>query len=148
MTINLYLNNSPANYVDKSISLVTSLTGSLRSTSSIINPIINIEASAPTGFNYAEIPDFGRYYFVTGISSVNNGIVAVAMHVDVLMSYKTQIRASHAVIKRQESLNNRYLSDEYFKAYQNPKHKIIAFPNGFSDFSYILTLAGNGQTSP
>lgn len=144
MYINLYQNTSPPNYVNKSITEVISLEGTLREPTSIIDPVVIIERDTPMGFNYVHIPIFNRYYFVTGISSESNGLVAVSMHVDVLMTYKAQIRNMHAVIKRQENQYNLYLDDGIFKAYQNTKHKLIKFPNSFTNFSYILALAGNG----
>lgn len=144
MYINLYNSSSPSNYVNKHITQVASLEGTLREPTSIIDPVIVIERDTPMGFNYVHIPVFNRYYFVTGISSETNNLVAISMHVDVLMTYKEQILQMEAVIKRQENSYNLYLDDGIFKAYQNPKHKLLSFPNGFTDFSYILALAGNG----
>lgn len=145
MFINLYNNTSPPNYVSKSIAEVISLEGTLREPTSIIDPVVIVERNSPMGFNYAHIPIFNRYYFITGISSEANSLVAIAMHVDVLMTYKEQIANMNAIIKRQENQYNLYLDDGIFKAYQNTKHKIIKFPYGFNDFSYILALAGNGE---
>lgn len=143
MNIILYRNTSPPNYLDKSLISVDTLDGNLREPTSIIDPTIVIERSTPTGFNYVEIPAFNRYYFVTGISSISNNLVAVSCHVDVLMTYKSEIRSCPAVIRRQENAFNLYLDDGIFKSYQNSKHKIISFPYGFTDYSYVLALAGN-----
>lgn len=144
MTITLYNNSSPPNFINKTIAQVDSMEGTLRSPTSILDPVVTIERSNPVGFNYAYIPEFNRYYYVTGISSETNGLIAVGMHVDVLMTYKTEIANMDAIIKRQENQYNLYLDDGIFKAYQNTKHKLIRFPNGFTEFSYILALAGNG----
>lgn len=143
MTITLYMNKSPANYVTKEITEVTQVTGFLRDAVNIVDPTIVIERTDPTGFNYVCIPDFKRYYFVTGVSSVNNKLVGVSMHVDVLMTYKAEIANMEAVVKRQENQYNLFLDDGIFRVYQNPKHKIMKFPNEMNDFSYILALAGN-----
>lgn len=146
MTITLMTTTSPANFVNKSTTTVATLTGTLRQPTSIIDPVVTVELATPTGFNYVYIPDFNRYYFVKGIVSEKNTLVSIAMHVDVLMSYKTEIMSAQAIVKRQEYKFNLYLDDGIFKSYQNPKHKTIPFPNGFADFSYILALAGNGLT--
>ena len=146
MTVNLYQNTSPANYVSKTLMPRGILTGTLRSPTSILDPVIALELADPTGFNYAQIPELGRYYYVTGISSENNGIVAVSMHVDVLMTYAAQVANFDAVVKRNENKFNLYLDDGIFKAYQNTKHKIVKFPNGFTEYSYILALAGNSDS--
>lgn len=147
MNITLYSNSSPPNFINKTITQVESLEGTLRNPTSIIDPVVVIERNNPVGFNYAYIPEFGRYYYVTGISSESNGLVAIAMHVDVLMTYKAEIGNMDAIIKRQENLYNLYLDDGIFKAYQNTKHKLLRFPYGFNEFSYILALAGNGEQS-
>lgn len=145
MTIVLYNNTSPANYVNKEITQVESLTGYLREASSVTDPTFVIERSSPVGFNYVHIPEFGRYYFVTGISSDTTNLVAVSCHVDVLMTYKAAIAEMQAVIRRQEFSYNLMLDDNIFKAYSNPKFKLKKFPNSFNDFSYILAVAGNGE---
>lgn len=144
MIIKLYRNTSPPNYLDKNLILVDTLDGTLREPTSIIDPTIVIERSAPTGFNYLEIPAFNRYYFVTGVSSIANNLISVSAHTDVLTAYKTEIRSCEAVIRRQENMFNLYLDDGIFKVYQNSKHKIIRLPYGFTDYSYVLALAGNG----
>lgn len=145
MTINLYINTTPPNMVNKVPTNVGSIEGVLRSPTSIIDPVIIIEKESPTGFNYIQIPSFNRYYYVNGIVSQNNGLVAISCHVDVLMSYANQIPDFDAVVRRNENKFNLYLDDGIFKAYQNTKHKIIKFPYGFTQYSYVLALAGNGS---
>lgn len=147
MTITLYNNNSPANFVSKSVSVVATLDGTLRDSTSITDPVITIARNSPTGFNYFRVNEFGRYYFLKHVVIVSNSLITISGHVDVLMTYADKIRQSDAVIFRQENKWNLYLDDGSFRAYQNPKHKIIRFPIGVSDFSYVLALAGNNQTS-
>lgn len=143
MTVKLYNNTSPANYVSKTISLVSELTGTLRSPSSIVDPVITIERFSPVGFNYAHIPDFGRYYFLENTVCDANNLVTIRLHVDVLMTYASAISSMQAIIKRQEFSYNTYLDDGIYKAYQDPLHKLLKFPYTFNDFSYILAIAGN-----
>lgn len=142
MTVELCISNEPANKLDKNIGAVASLDGTLREPSSIIDPVITMESS-PVGFNYLHIPDFKRYYYVTNVTVIHNGLIEVAAHVDVLKSFASEIRSFDAVIQRQENVYNTYLDDGIFKAYQNSKHKIIAFPVSFTDTSFVLALAGN-----
>lgn len=146
MTIILYQNTSAPNYVNKNLTVVEELTGTLREPTSIVDPVITIERTSPVGFNYAQIPEFNRYYYVTGVSSVSNGLVSISLHCDVLMTYADGIKSCSAIIKRQENKFNLYLDDGIFKAYQNTKHRIIAFPNGFTEYSYILALASNSDS--
>lgn len=52
--------------------------------------------------NYAYIPDFNRYYFITDIVSVGRNLWQVTMSVDVLMSYYGEIMDLTALIDRNE----------------------------------------------
>lgn len=133
MRLVLYLNNAEENRIDKTSFLqeVVSLTGSLRSGSSVINPQIlveldtietldlaqagneevlgdgeelmaqNLEGSIPI-FNYAYIPEFHRYYFVVDIVSVKTGLYMVSMRCDPLMSFRPSILSQTAIVERCE----------------------------------------------
>ena len=52
--------------------------------------------------NYAYIPDFNRYYFITDIVSAGRNLWQVTMSVDVLMSYYGEIMDLTALIDRNE----------------------------------------------
>lgn len=145
MTIRLLWCTDTANKVDKVTTLVEELTGTLREQSSIIDPVVAIQRSTPTGFNYVQIVEFNRFYYVRDIVSEINNIVRITMHVDVLKSFSSQIKQCDAIIKRQENKYNLLLDDGIFKAYQNSKHRIVKFPNAMNTFSYILALAGNSN---
>jgi len=147
MTIRLFWCTDPANKVDKSTTLVQELSGTLRYPSSIIDPVITIERSSPTGFNYVQIVEFNRFYYVENSVATNENLVTISMHVDVLKSFASQIRQCDAVIRRQENSYNLLLDDGIFKAYQNSKHKIVSFPHSMDAFSYILAIAGNSEGS-
>jgi hypothetical protein len=144
MIINLYANYSDNNVMDKNISLLKTLTGTLRDDCSIINPIINIENLSPaelTKANYAYIPDFGRYYYINNIT-LKKHLYELQMHVDVLMSFKDGIRLNNAVISRQQKSYNLYLRDGVFKCEAGDIIQIKQFSGGFDDFNFIFCVAG------
>ena len=147
-TINFYKNSSPVNKVDKTLTAIFSGEGILRTGASVLDPVIVIETSTPanliTSSNYAYIAEFGRYYYITGITSDANGLWVVGMHVDVLMSYKSQIRSQNAIVARQEYEYNMYLDDGWFLAYQNPHIQVKFFSEAapFEAEEYILVIAG------
>lgn len=64
--------------------------GTLRNASEFITPSFTM-VSDPTGMNYCYIPAFGRYYYVTSITAVRNGLWAVECRVDVLKTYEDYI---------------------------------------------------------
>lgn len=142
--------NSASNVVDKELQEQSpGLVGTLRAGSSIIDPVIIVEANAP-GFqanesNYIYVEEFGRYYYITNIISVSYTLWELHCHVDVLMSYKEQIRAQTAIVARQESKYNLMLDDGIFMCYQNPKiqTKLFSNPTPFETQEFVLVVAGS-----
>ena len=142
ITIDLYNNSSPINAMEKSLSSIASLTGNLREESNVIDPTILIERDSIANVNYAYIPEFNRYYFVTEIESVRTKIWRLHLHVDVLVTYRTKIRQNRGLINRQQNYYDLMLDDGVFRCKQNPRIYRYDFPNGLGDFNYILITAG------
>ena len=107
MTINLYVNTSEKEKLDKSLINETVLNGYLKQGSSVINPTITVEINNPSQFNYVYISEFHRYYFISDTVNVRNNIWELNMHVDALSSFKTQIRANKAIIEKKSIFNKR-----------------------------------------
>lgn len=144
MTIKLYNNLSDKIVVDKNITQQGSdVTGTLRENCSIIDPVVKMSAIGTylLTSNYAYISEFGRYYYITNIVCVGD-LFEVHMHVDVLMSFRGDIRTNNAVVSRQEKNYNLYLQDGVFKTYSQPHYQIEQFPNGFTDFQFVFSVAG------
>jgi len=147
-SIQLYTNSSPSNFVTKTITPITAVTGVLRDGCSIVDPVIEIEAVEAdiiSKANYLYIEEFGRYYYITDISTSVNGLWGLACHCDVLMTYSSQIKSQKAVLSRQENLRNMYLDDGWFMAYQNPiiVTKYFSILNPFETQEYVLIIAGS-----
>ena len=104
MTISLYVNTSEKEKLDKSLSNKTDLNGYLKQGSSVVNPIITIQITNPSKYNYVYIPQFNRYYFITDTVNVRNNIWEIHMHVDSLSSFKSEIRANKAIIESIEKI--------------------------------------------
>lgn len=156
MNIKLYQNFSDAHRLSKRISLVQEFTGTLKDSCSILDPVFIIEGvqdDVPTFVNYCYIPEFKRYYFITGIESIRNRAWAFSCHVDVLMTYKSEILNTGAWIARQENVYNLYLDDERFLINAPRSIWVKAFPNKLQTGGmFILTVAGGegvgGRTPP
>lgn len=144
MTIVLQKNATEKNALDKTLTDIATLTGTLKTDTSIIDPVILIEADLTnyTDCNYMTIPDFDRSYFVNNIRSIRNGLIEITAHVDVLSSFKIQIRSNSAIIHRQQNRWNLYLNDGSFRVYQNPIVLTKAFPSGFTTQNFVLAVAG------
>lgn len=142
--ISFYVNSSEKNKVDKTLTLITNISGVLKESTSIIDPVIVIEGdlSAFTGCNYMQIETFGRSYFVNNIRSISNGLIEISAHVDVLSTYKNAIRRNQAIIRKQQNTWNLYLNDGSLRVYQDPEIIVKAFPSGFTTQEFVLAVAG------
>lgn len=151
MTVTLYHNRSDNNHVDKNLSEIVTLNGTLRDQCSVLEPTILINADNLSSANYMYIPEFGRYYYITGIVSVRTGLWALTGHVDVLYTYRSEIRGCGAIIARQQNLYNLYLDDDKFLVNAQRMFTAHTFPNRIADASsgaaFVMTVAG-GPKSP
>lgn len=128
MTIKLYQNLSDTNEVNKNIILITTLTGTFRKSTSLTNPIIEIESAFDlkivydivdeddyeilnvgvddditfADVNYIYIEEFKRYYFVNDIQIMSTSLYALICEIDVLMSFKEQFLPLDAFVTRNE----------------------------------------------
>lgn len=145
MTITLYKTVSEVNKLDKMLKQLAVVSGTLRESSSIIDPVFNLSGIDiyVADCNYVYITDFNRYYFVQNVESINNGLWRLTLHVDVLMSYKNEIRNNYAIIERNEKNYDLKLNDGLFVTQQNPRRAQFTFPAGFNTWSYVLAVAGN-----
>lgn len=144
MTLKLYTNTSDNNVMDKSLTQKGSnITGTLREDCSIIDPVIALEniSTYLTDINYAYISEFDRYYYINNIICKGK-LFELHMHVDVLMSFRSQIRTNNAVIARQEDVYNLYLQDGVMKTYADPHIEVRQFPSGFNGYHFIFSVAG------
>ena len=142
MTLKLYKNKSDKNVVNKTITQSGSdISGTLREDCSIINPVISIQGLSDLKVNYAYITEFGRYYYINNIVCKGK-LFELQMHVDVLMSFGTEILDNTAVISRQQSMYNLYLQDGVFKTYADNHYQIKQFPSGFNTQQFIFSVAG------
>ena len=145
-TITIQTSSSEKNRVDKTLTDIAALTGTLRNDTSIIDPTFQIvgDMSAYLNANYCTVPAFGRSYFINNIRSVRAGLFEIICHVDVLSSFKTQLRANSAIIHKSERNWNLYLNDGSLKTYQDPIIYTKKFSSGFPETEqYILGVAGS-----
>ena len=145
MVIDLYINSSENNRVNKVLWDKFELKGTLRGETNVINPEILIEHANPTGYNYAYIPEFNRYYFINEFTAVRNGLWRVRLAVDVLETYKTQIKLMPAIIDKQQNKGNSnlYLNDGSYVIDSRSYNTILNFSGGFNNGGkFILITAG------
>lgn len=145
MNISLYKTTSDKRVVNKTVTLIKTVTGSLKSDCSITSP--QIELAYDAGLlecNYAYIPDFGRWYYVQVTTSAQR--IFIDCKVDVLKSFMNAVKDSKCIVRRSEQSSKYYLylNDPYFMTTAKDITEVIHFPNKdiFDVYSYILTVAG------
>lgn len=144
-----YKNRSEPNRLDKTSYLdrYTQISGVLRNSTSIISPTIDIQFEWRQDYvvdgqgtwvisdgkkvilatleellqcNYCYIEAFKRYYYITDIVSVRQGLWSISMSVDVLMSYKDIIKQQRGIVARNEFDFNNLLNDVLLPATEKP----------------------------
>lgn len=146
MKILLYKTTNANNDLNKTISDKVELVGALRDSSSIIAPSILIQSN-PIGYNYAYIPEFGRYYYIKNITAFRKNAWMIDLKCDVLMSFKDEILEMSGIVSR---LTN---GDEYatrdIKTKCLETHRKIVFENTpfTSDGTYVLVTQGGEDSS-
>jgi len=146
MNITLYVTGSERHAVRKTLQSGLELNGSLRGESSVINPSFLIQVDNPSQYNYCYIPDFGRYYFISNITSVRTNIWRIDCSVDVLMSFQDEILNLDVIVSDLsvgESPASTYFSGEQWQSTVKTKTDVINFPSGLlDDGEYILITSG------
>lgn len=132
------------NKLNKTVYDTVTYSGTLKQETSIIKPSVIIEASNLSSYNYMYIADFGRYYFITDIISVRNGLWKINATVDVLMSFKISIESCPIILANTETTDKEsYMMGEMWKTLVKSKTDIISFPNGLNNTGeYILITSG------
>ena len=145
----LYINNSDSRVFNKKLTPVIphdaeapEIPINILEDSSIVDPTFIFSSAANVlQANYMFVPELGRYYYITDIV-LTGKLFECHCHIDVLETYKDQIKVLPAVIARQESQNNVMLTDGLIKTYANPEIEIRRSSGGFTDFQYIFCVAG------
>lgn len=102
-------------------------------------------------YNYAYIPDFGRYYYIMGWA-FRRGHYYASLAVDVCTSYREQIFAQSAYVTRSASQWDGSITDAYYpnnstpqtaKIFLNQDGLVATFPSG----TIVLGVIGGGPLS-
>ena len=131
--------------MNKEFTTGSSYQGVLKSDCSIEHPVLIIKGLEEIlNYNYVEIPQFNKSYFIRDITVLENGYYQVSCEVDVLETYKNAILNNPCIIEASENAYfNDYLRHESFVATVKHKTDIITFPTGLNNAGeFILITAG------
>lgn len=100
--------------------LPVSVTGNFRQPLDVLNPVVVIESTATTspfignGYNYVQIPELSRYYFIEDITALSDVLYELQLTVDVLASHKSAIGSSTQYVLRSASEWNASVQDSLY----------------------------------
>lgn len=144
MNLTLYNYAGETNKIDKELTDAVTITGgTLRNPSDVINPTVLIHAN-PIGKNYAEIPAFGRYYYITDVQAVRNGLYAISLKCDPLKSFADEIKALPCfLIRTQDNAAHEPFINDVNAQYSACDWVMTYRPYEFSEGAFkILVTAG------
>lgn len=140
MEIKFYKNSSDNNVLSKKLSDELVKDCSFRGDVDILNPTVTISSGDNlSAFNYCYIPRYGRYYYARP-TILASGLWVFECNVDVLMTYKDDIKKCRGIISRSKAYPNSYIQDDIpIESYKLLATK--AFPSGIkADSMYLITI--------
>lgn len=149
MTITLYKNVSDKRNLNKNITEIKTVSAITKGDINIISPTLIIQYFS-TDFNYCYISEFNRYYYVNSISLLNGQRIQLELSVDVLMSYKEEIKNLTVNVLRYENIEPTFLTDSRIPLFSDTVQKVIEFPENIFNLekpsenskNFLLTVAG------
>ena len=141
-TLELYKVTNQPNELTKALNNAVVINGAFRSEIDSIDVIVEIESNTYE-FNYVYIPSLNKYYFLQNIVHVNQKIIRMLLHCDVLMTYKTDILASYGLVIQGGAINPYYSSIE---SESRQSIRRFAFPYKFNNNgNYVLVTITNNS---
>ncbi len=144
ITIDLYNVSDDNEKVNKTLGTAKEFTSStIKEQTDVTNITLRIQTTDNlSGYNYAYVSEYGRYYFIDKIETTPTGYWVLSCRCDVLMSFKDQILELKGTVTRSESLFNGYLMDSQYKAYAYRNIVTKTFPSAVADDTCILMTVG------
>ena len=144
MEVILYKNLSENNVIGKSLAQIRSVECNFKNDVSIINPTLILSyTDSILNSNYCFIPKFNRYYFIDEIIPITGDRSIIKCRVDVLESFKDDIKSLTAIINKQETIADKFIDDGSWIVENKDFLQSYNFSNGFNNSGeFILITAG------
>lgn len=146
----LYFNKSDKRYMNKDLQAITyegsdHIDVEFKEDTSIVDPtfILRTQSKVLEG-NYIYVPNLNRYYYINNYT-LSHERIYIECHVDVLMSFKKEIKNENVIVKRNEKLFNMYLDDNQYKVQNRTAVRTVVFPSGFTGHNIVLGVVGKNS---
>lgn len=116
ITVNLYTLSKRENSTKRPDNDPVSFDCILKEPCSIIDPVISLNlgyTTDPAGYNYAHIPAFNRYYYISNWTW-ENGLWNASLSVDVLATYRAEIGDTNLYVLRAANEIDGSVIDTYY----------------------------------
>ena len=144
MEVILYKNSYENNVIGKSLVQIKSVECNLKNDVSVVNPTLVLSyIDSILDSNYCFIPKFNRYYFIDEIIPITGDRSIIKCRVDVLESFKVDIKSLTAIINKQETIADKFIDDGSWIVENKDFLQSYNFSNGFNNSGeFILITAG------
>ena len=141
MQVNFYNAKIKKNELNKNLGTAIVKTCALKNGSSIEDPVLYMEHDASLfQTNYVYIPDFGRYYFISGRELVEH-TEYITCHVDVLKTFASDILNSKGIATRSQ-FYNRNLADKMIIPLESEKIRYRILSSQITGGTYVAIIGG------
>lgn len=153
ISVNMYSFSKYANSTERPSGGSTSFDCILKDSSGVIAPTIALRLDMSfnvSEYNYAYIPDFGRYYFIREWTW-ERGLWIANLAVDVLATYKDNIGASTQYVLRCSAASNGKILDTIYPTTSDITHQRVAvelpWKVHLEDGYYIVGIIGDANNT-
>ena len=145
--ITTFNNKSPRHVVNKNLSVVEVTNCDNYSDINLKRPMVILAGIQSKNANYAYIPEFGRYYFVTDKTITNDGRLILELDSDPLSSFWGDIAKSPCVANRSSSNYDPYIHDDLITIRDKTNYSVRALSGSFAPTTagsnhYVITIGG------
>lgn len=127
--------------VQKALPSGTTITASVKDVCDLHDPVIRLVHDAShVHFNYAYVPDFGRYYYVDP-PEIDGKEDIFYLHVDQLMSFANDIKASKGIATRSQYYNKN-IADSLVMLTESEKVRYRKLSAAITGGTYVAIIGG------